>query len=75
MLSNPQFSEDLVIFTEEILNGKCDFACSVYCYILSLCRILYNGLHDRYVKVNNLLKSPSLQLLYILEDSFKFFKK
>ena len=26
----PQDTEDLVIFTEEILNGKLNFLCSVY---------------------------------------------
>ena len=29
MLPNPQFPADLVIFTEEILNGKLHFLCSV----------------------------------------------
>ena len=28
MKPNPQFSADLVTFTEEILNGKLDFLCS-----------------------------------------------
>ena len=28
MKPNPQFSEDLVTFTEEILNGKLNFLCS-----------------------------------------------
>ena len=29
MWPNPQFTADLIIFTEEILNGKLDFLCSV----------------------------------------------
>ena len=29
MLPNPQFPADLVTFTEEILNGKLHFFCSV----------------------------------------------
>ena len=29
MLANPQFSADLVTFTEEIFNGKLHFFCSV----------------------------------------------
>ena len=32
MWPNPQFSTDLVIFTEEILNGKLHFLCSV-CFL------------------------------------------
>ena len=30
MWANPQFPADLVIYTEEILNGKLHFLCSVY---------------------------------------------
>ena len=30
MWPNPQFPADLVTFTEEILNGKLHFLCSVY---------------------------------------------
>ena len=30
MLPNPQETSDLVTFTEEILNGKLHFLCSVY---------------------------------------------
>ena len=31
MQPNPQFPADLVTFTEEILNGKLHFLCSVKC--------------------------------------------
>ena len=33
MQPNPQFSADLVTFTEEILNGKLQILCSVECEI------------------------------------------
>ena len=35
MWPNPQFPADLVIFTEEILNGKLHFLCSV-CVLLKV---------------------------------------
>ena len=41
MWPNPQFSADLVTFTEEILNGKLHFLCSVFCQ--SLCPVSYIG--------------------------------
>ena len=36
MWPNPQFSADLVTFTEEILNGKYDFLCSGKCQLWNL---------------------------------------
>ena len=38
MRPNPQFPADLVIFTEEILNGKLHFLCSGFAYFrISFC--------------------------------------
>ena len=41
MWPNRQFPADLVTFTEEILNGKLHFLCSVFCQ--SLCPVSYIG--------------------------------
>ena len=40
MWPNPQFSADLVTFTEKILNGKLYFLCSVVCEVLPSTGIL-----------------------------------
>ena len=40
MLPNPQFSADLVTFTEEILHGKLHFLCSGYFTSTALLRHL-----------------------------------
>ena len=46
MWSNPQEPADLVTFTEEILNGKLHFVCSVISYIsLGSCIIHYTVLY------------------------------
>ena len=34
MWSNPQFPADLVTFTEEVINGKLNFFCSISIYWL-----------------------------------------
>ena len=36
MWPNPQFPADLVTFTEEIVNGKLQFLCSVNFYKMSI---------------------------------------
>ena len=55
MWLNPQFPADLVTFTEEILNGKLHFLCSVlflkndyaiqdgFCIDLEIYSLAYNG--------------------------------
>ena len=44
MWANPQFPADLVTFTEEILNGKLHFSCSVL-YDRGFC-------HENNLKIN-----------------------
>ena len=43
MWPKPQFSADLVTFTEEILNGKLHFLCSVICYSYLVIQNSANG--------------------------------
>ena len=47
MWSNPQFPEDLVTFTEEMLNGKVDFLFSVL-----LCNINKESFVDYHTYLN-----------------------
>ena len=42
MWSNPQILADLVTFTEEILNGKLHFLCSVIFFFSFLSIVAYN---------------------------------
>ena len=44
MRANPQETGDLVTFTEEMLNGKLHFLCSV-CYVVSAVSRLIPGAH------------------------------
>ena len=46
MCLNPELPADLVTFTEEILNGKLHFLCSVACYHV-------RRKAQRFVKLNN----------------------
>ena len=43
MLSNPQETADLVKFTEEILNGKLLFLCSVVSYRILVIKLIKSG--------------------------------
>ena len=43
MLPNPQFSANLVTFTEEILNGKLHFLCSVMMIIMIKIRKIFQA--------------------------------
>ena len=48
--SNPQFPEDLVTFTEEILNGKLHFLCSVMSFVTKA-KILLTFLNQKLISI------------------------
>ena len=47
MRSNPQVTADLVTFTEEILNGKLHFLCSVYIFVFENVKISFSDCTGR----------------------------
>ena len=55
MWPNPQFPTDLVTFTEEILNGKLHFLCSVSVAIHKTWSILFDALREFFKLANILL--------------------
>ena len=62
MWSNPQYSADLVIFTEEILHGKLNFLCSAVFYVTHLDHCFYN-IHDKSTSFYNIVSRESSKSL------------
>ena len=77
MWPNPQFPEDLVTFTEEILNGKLRFSCSI-CYetwrpevaVMQTEKALIND-HVRVSKVSWKFRIPTIYSFAVIY-SWKF---
>ena len=62
MWSNPQYSADLVIFTEEILHGQLNFLCSAVFYVTHLDHCFYN-IHDKSTSFYNIVSRESSKSL------------
>ena len=62
MWSNPQYSADLVTFTEEILHGKLNFLCSAIFYVTHLDHCFYN-IHDKSTSFYNIVSRESSKSL------------